>query len=118
MAQAQPAPPSPPPPAAARGAVQPPHRRAPPAPPPPPAADFGVAPAALPSDAGRVDHARAGRELGQHAGRRQHDQRRPTEEKKQSPFYFTRFSWGNTGRPAPFGVGGHDIIGPDGDQYL
>jgi hypothetical protein len=39
-----------------------------------------------------------------------------SEEKKQSPFYFTRFNWTNTASTKIFGVGS-DYIGTDDSQY-
>lgn len=119
-AQAQPAPAPPPPPAPA----QPPPPPAPgqpaatPPPPAPPPADFGVAPAALPSAPVGSSAPVPTVSWGATPGADSVSNTPPAEEKPQSPFYFTRFTWGNTLSASMFGVGGHDLIGHDGDQYL
>lgn len=115
MAQAQPAPepapaPAPPPPPAPGQPGT--------APAPPPPVDFGVAPAALPpapvGNTTPVPQVSWGATPGADTTTPQ----APEEEKKQNPFYFTRVSWGNSASTYMFGVGGHDPIGNDGNQYL
>ena len=87
-----------------------------PAQPPPPAAEFGVAPAALPSTPVGSTAPVPSVSWGGTPGADSTTPAPEEEEKKQSPFYFTRFTWGNTASTTLFGVG-QDIQGHDGDTY-
>jgi hypothetical protein len=111
QAQAQVPPPSPPPEPAPAPAAPPPPAPAAPAPPAPPPVEFGVAPAALPSAPVGATTPVPTVSWGAPPGA--DTTTAPAEEKPQSPFYFTRFAWGNQMSTQLFGIGGENHQSPD-----
>lgn len=106
VAQAQPAPAPP--------APDQPSQPAPPAPPP---ADFGVAPAALPAAPAPSAPPPTVSWGAQPPGDTTTPATTPAPEKKGNPFFFTRFTWGNSATTQMFGIG-QDYQGSDGQQYV
>jgi len=105
VAHAQPAPdgaPVPPAPAPAAPPAPPPPAPPPPAPPP---VEFGVAPASLPSAPVGSSTPVPSVSWGATPGADTTTPVAPVEEKPQSKFYFTRFTWGNAVSASTVGVG-------------